>query len=157
MRKKVFSSVGHGCFSRGMPVSVAMDISVCCDRHQCLWRWTLMSITSGINVPRRKHRYPANGMPARGFSGVFPRWFVCEDFAIALVLCQMAGFRSVFSDRQHIGTETGDSAAPENTVCQETAGGMGKKTFPCFSAGHSPLYGGKGGKTDLKEACKGTR
>ncbi|WP_294616250.1 hypothetical protein [uncultured Bacteroides sp.] len=43
-----------------------------------------MSITSGINVPRHKHRYPANGMPAQGISGAFPRRLVCKDFAIVL-------------------------------------------------------------------------
>ncbi|WP_294617284.1 hypothetical protein [uncultured Bacteroides sp.] len=43
-----------------------------------------MSITSGINAARRKHRYPANGMPVRGISGAFPRRLVCKDFAIAL-------------------------------------------------------------------------
>ncbi|WP_301004029.1 hypothetical protein, partial [uncultured Bacteroides sp.] len=74
-----------------------------------------MSITSGINVPRHKHRYPANGMPAQGISGAFPRRLVCKDFAIVLGMWRMSVFRSVFSRRQHIGTETGDSAAPENT------------------------------------------
>ncbi|WP_294616287.1 hypothetical protein [uncultured Bacteroides sp.] len=77
-----------------------------------------MSITSGINAARRRRQYPENGMPAQGISGVFPCWLVCKDFAIALGICKMNVFRFVFSGRQHIGTETGDSAAPENTNCQ---------------------------------------
>ncbi|WP_301069613.1 hypothetical protein, partial [uncultured Bacteroides sp.] len=94
-----------------------------------------------------KHQYRANGMPARGVSGVFPRWFVCKDFAIALVMCQMPGFRSVFSDRQHIGRETGDSTALENTVCQETAGSMDKKTFSRFARrAWSAIWREKAGK-----------
>ena len=78
-----------------------------------------MSIMSGINVPRCKHQYPANGMPAQGISGVFPRWLVCKDFAIALRMRKMDVSRFVFSDRQHIRTETGDSAASGKTDCQK--------------------------------------
>ncbi|WP_294616828.1 hypothetical protein [uncultured Bacteroides sp.] len=78
-----------------------------------------MSITSGINAARRRRQYPENGTPAQGISGVFPRWFVCKYFAIALAMCKMSVFRLVFSRRQHIGTETGDSAAPRNTNCQK--------------------------------------
>ncbi|WP_294618756.1 hypothetical protein, partial [uncultured Bacteroides sp.] len=65
------------------------------------------------------HRYPANGMPVRGISGAFPHWLVCKDFAIKLGMWKMSVFRSVFSRRQHIGAETGDSAAPEKTDCQK--------------------------------------
>ncbi|WP_294618828.1 hypothetical protein [uncultured Bacteroides sp.] len=78
-----------------------------------------MSITSDINAPRRKHQYPANGMPAQGISDAFPHWLVCKDFAIALRMRKMGVSRFVFSDRQHIGTETGDSAASGNTDCQK--------------------------------------
>ena len=78
-----------------------------------------MSVTSGINVPRHKHRYRANRMPAQGISDAFPRWLVCKDFAIALYVCKISVFRFVFSDRPHLGTEINDSKAPENTVCQK--------------------------------------
>ncbi len=62
MQKISFSSVGYRHFSR----------------------WMLVSDVSGINVHRRKHQYPANGMSAHGISGVFPLRLVCKDFAIAL-------------------------------------------------------------------------
>ncbi|WP_300877782.1 hypothetical protein [uncultured Bacteroides sp.] len=78
-----------------------------------------MSITSDINAARRKHRYPANGMPARGIFDAFPRRLVCKDFAIALYVCKISVSHSVFSGGQHIGAETGDSAAPGNTDCQK--------------------------------------
>ncbi|WP_301004231.1 hypothetical protein [uncultured Bacteroides sp.] len=61
-------------------------------------------------------------MPVRGISGVFLFRLVCKDFAIALVFGKMGVSRFVFSDRQHIGTETGDCGAMGNTNCQKGRG-----------------------------------
>ncbi|WP_294617968.1 hypothetical protein [uncultured Bacteroides sp.] len=78
-----------------------------------------MSITSGIDIPCHKHRYPANGMPARGISGAFFRWLVCKYFAIPLVVGKMGASRFVFFRRQCIRAEINDSAPAGNTDCQE--------------------------------------
>ncbi|WP_294616124.1 hypothetical protein [uncultured Bacteroides sp.] len=78
-----------------------------------------MPLATDINVHRHKHRYRANGTPVQGISDTFPRRLVCKDFAITLIIGKMDVSRFVFSDRQCIRTETGDSAGTENTNCQE--------------------------------------
>ena len=78
-----------------------------------------MSITNGINVPRHRRQYPANGMPENIISGVLSSWVVCKYFAIPLVIGKMGVSRSVFSRRQYARTETAVSAATENTNCQK--------------------------------------
>ncbi|WP_294618214.1 hypothetical protein [uncultured Bacteroides sp.] len=78
-----------------------------------------MSITSDVNAARKRCRYPADGMPARGISGVFLRWLVCKHFATVLVVGKIGVSRSVFFRRQHVRMETADCAATENTNCQK--------------------------------------
>ncbi|WP_294618337.1 hypothetical protein [uncultured Bacteroides sp.] len=78
-----------------------------------------MSLAIDIIAARHRHRYRANGMPVQGISDAFPRWLVCKDFAIALRIRKMGGFRFVFSGRQHLWAETGDSEGLENAGCQK--------------------------------------
>ncbi|WP_301004261.1 hypothetical protein [uncultured Bacteroides sp.] len=78
-----------------------------------------MSIANHVNAARKRYRFPANGMPARDISGIFPFQLVCKHFAIALIVGKMGAFRSVFSHRQYARTEKNDSAATGNTDCQQ--------------------------------------
>ncbi|WP_294618360.1 hypothetical protein [uncultured Bacteroides sp.] len=78
-----------------------------------------MSIASDVNVPCERRRYSEDGMPASGISGVILFWFICKHFATALAIGKIGVFRSIFSRRQHAGTETADSAATGNTDCQK--------------------------------------
>lgn len=71
------------------------------------------------NIPCHRCQYSGNRMPTRVISGVFPFRLVCKYFAIALIIGKMVVSCFVFSDRQCIRTETGDSEGTENTNCQE--------------------------------------
>ncbi|WP_294620068.1 hypothetical protein [uncultured Bacteroides sp.] len=82
-----------------------------------------MSIASHVNAARKRYRFPADGMPARGISGVLSRRFVCKHFATALAIGKMRVFRSVFFRRLHARAEKNDSAATGNTDCQQMRAG----------------------------------
>ncbi len=123
MQVRDVAVAGCRCSGSRMQAFLPTDANVYRVRHYCLSRGTLLSIATDVNACRQRS-------PAAAFSAVFSCRLVCKDFAIRLYVCKITVSRFVFSRQPHLGTETNDSKALENTDCQNVGAGGSNAPLP---------------------------
>ncbi|WP_294617358.1 hypothetical protein [uncultured Bacteroides sp.] len=111
------------CLSRQTLLFIARNTTVYREGRYRLSRETLLPIATGVNAYRQRS-------PMAAFSAAFPDRLVCKHFAIGLYVCKITVSRFVFSRQPHLGTETNDSKALENTDCQNVGTGGSNAPLP---------------------------